>query len=352
MSTRDRGTIPACFVDEALFELQRRGLDTGDLLRDAALSPSVLETPDSRVSVESYGRLWRGVSAALDDEFFGMDSRSMKQGSLSFLCHLALHARTLEEALERSVRFLRLSLDHFHARTEIDGDMARVILIEDQQRNVPIRAFAYGTYFLILHGVMCWSIGRRIPLTAAEFRCGEPRFGDTWRVHFTPNLSFGQARTSITFPAEFLHVATVQNEASLLVFLREAPTNLLVRYRNPDGICASIRRRLRQQDPSDWPSFTRLAADLSLSASTLRRRLAEEGQTYRLLRDECRKSMAIGLLVNGTLTIDLIASQLGFAEVSAFHRAFKKWTGSRPGDFRRSAGQGAPLAYRGLAPAP
>ena len=83
-----------------------------------------------------------------------------------------------------------------------------------------------------------------------------------------------------------------------------------------------------------WPETEGLAANLCISASTLRRRLADEGQTYQGLKDSVRKELAIVWLAEADISFVEIAVRLGFADVSSFYKAFRKWSGSNPGHYR------------------
>ncbi|MNR46967.1 Urease operon transcriptional activator [compost metagenome] len=86
--------------------------------------------------------------------------------------------------------------------------------------------------------------------------------------------------------------------------------------------------------PEEWPELEKLAQIMSMSNSTLQRRLQAEGITYQRLKDDLRRDIAINLLCNPNLTVIDVAVQTGFQETSAFHRAFKKWTGVSPGAYR------------------
>lgn len=335
---QDRGTIAISFVREALEAPVARGLDGGALLEAAGISPELLLAPQARVSSAHYGLLWHGIAQALDDEFFGMDSRPMKAGSFTLLCYSVLQCETLERALRRALRFLRVVLDDLEGVLEREGDTARVVLRERLAE--PRRAFAYGTFLIILHGLACWLVGRRIPVRAARFRCGEPAYSGEWRVLFSPDLQFAAPQTLFSFPAEYLDMPCVQNERSMKVFLRGAPANFLVKYRNSDGLTARIRRLLKDVAPEAWPDFETLAQQLHASASTLRRHLQEEGQSYQSIKDDLRRDLAISRLCHSDQSVLEIAHALGFAEPSAFHRAFKKWTGASPGEYRRGAAAG------------
>lgn len=333
----DKGTIAMAFVHEALVGVRAQGADVTALLQRAGISPDLLAQPQARVSSATYGALWHAIAEATDDEFFGMDRRRMKAGSFTLLCHAIVHAGTLERALRRALRFLRLVLDDIEGELVREGDTARIVLRDrrDSPDAPPRRAFADGTFLLLMHGLACWLVGRRLPVLRADFRCEEPPYADEWRVLFTPQLHFGQAHTAIAFGAAALDLPVTHDEASMKRFLREAPANFLVKYRNSASLAARIRRRLRDLPPADWPDFDALAVRLGLSAATLRRRLDDEGQSYRAIKNELRRDLAVLLLGDASRSLDDIAAALGFAETSAFHRAFKQWTGSRPGDYRR-----------------
>jgi AraC-like DNA-binding protein len=87
---------------------------------------------------------------------------------------------------------------------------------------------------------------------------------------------------------------------------------------------------------ADWPDFDTLARQLHSTASTLRRKLRQEDHTYQSIKDNLRRDLAINHLSGSNRSIEEIAVQLGFADPSAFHRAFKKWTGNSPGEHRRT----------------
>lgn len=335
MDDRERGTIAICFVREALVEAARRGVDVDALLAAADIPASLLAAPQARVSPERYGALWHAIAQALDDEFFGMDTRPMRHGSFTLLCHCVLHAGTLERALRRALRFMHLVLDEIQGTLTVAGGLARVDLVEAPGAP-PRRMFAYGAFLMIMHGLACWLVGRRIPLLAAEFRCPAPEHADEYRVLFCPEVVFDRPRTFVTFDAAYLALPTLRDEAAMKQFLRCAPANFLVKYRHSDSLAARIRRRLRRHPPAEWPDFDALAQEFHAAPATLRRRLDEEGQTYRGLKDELRRDMAIDYLGRRGLAVSEVASRLGFAEPSAFHRAFRKWTGGTPGEYRHT----------------
>ncbi|HYD61550.1 MAG TPA: AraC family transcriptional regulator [Noviherbaspirillum sp.] len=338
----EKVTISIAFVNEALECLRTIDPNWIELAVNAGISPELLETPQARVSARQYCMLWKLIATKMNDEFLGMDSRRMKCGSFTLLCHSVIHCDILESAMQRATRFMRIILDGTCSHLLRDGDLAYLVL-EDTDEQVavksnakmpPKRPFAYGTYLLMLHGLACWLIGRQIPVIRADFCCREPYFSGEWRVLFSQELHFEQPQTRIIFSAQYLGLQNIQNERTMEDFLRSAPASFLLKDKSSGGLTAQIRRRLRRLRPKEWPGFVSIARSLYLSETTLRRRLDQEGQSYRQIMSDLRRDLAIGLLGDTDKSIAEIAEHLGFAEPSAFHRAFKKWTGSRPGEYR------------------
>jgi AraC-like DNA-binding protein len=329
------GTIAICFVAAALQSLRARDLNADELLANVGLSSTLLQMPQARVSAKHYGALWRSIALALDDEFFGQDSRRMKAGSFAMLCHCVLGCKNLGQALDRSLRFYGLILDDIAGSLVRDGGEARIVLHE-RAAGANQRVFAHELLLMLLYGVSCWLIGRRIPILRTEFSYAEPAHSAEYRLMYCADLSFDRPNTIVAFEASYLELPVVQNERSLKEFLRTAPESILLKYKNSSSLTARVRRRLRQFLPGELPDFEGLTDELNMTPATMRRRLHEEGASYQSIKDQLRRDLAISYLSHSSRSVMDIALELGFSERSAFHRAFRKWTGASPGEFRRT----------------
>ncbi|HDR9057700.1 TPA: AraC family transcriptional regulator [Burkholderia vietnamiensis] len=316
------------FVEDALECLQRQRIPAEPVLRTAGL-PVAMREP---VTPQQYGRLWLAIASAIDDEFFGLAARPMRRGSFTLLCHAVLDAGTLEKALWRALQFLRVVLDEPRGELVVADGQAQIVLT---QAGTPYSAFAYRTFWLILLGVACWLIGRRIPLQRIDFACPSPDQRSDYHQFFGVPVHFDRPDSRLAFNAAYLSLPTIRSAQSLKTFLRGAPGNLLVRYRHDSGWVAKTRANLKALPAAEWPDFDTLAVRLGTTPATLRRRLRSEGQSFAAIKDELRSALAQSLLRGHKLSVAEIAAELGFTEPSAFHRAFRKWTGTSPGAFRR-----------------
>lgn len=325
-------TISVEMVREALLQSGLSVRSRQMLLTQAGIAPDVLADCDARVSVSAYAALWRTLEQGSDDLFFGMDPRPLRQGSLAFLCRSAIAQPTLTAGLESALDFLGLMLKHFDSKLIRQQSVAEIVI--GQEGDPVSRAFADFTFWMIVHGVACWLCGRRVPILGIELRCAQPDYIDDYKVMFSENLRFQRPRSRMIFAADCLDLPIRRSVDELQAFLAALPGNLLVKYRDPQSLASRVRQHLRSLPAEQWPTSAELAASLFMSNSTLRRRLAEEAQSYQALKDSVRKDLAIGWLTDEQLDFATIASRLGFADASSFQKAFRKWSGSNPGHYR------------------
>ena len=331
-----------CSAVQALDTDQRRAA-----LAQAGIEPDALLQHAARVPAAAFARLWMAVADLLDDEFFGLDARRMKVGSFAMLCHALVSQATVGAALRQAVRGFGLYFDDIAASLRVVSGTA-VLAIDNRvgagrawAARPDARRFADETLLVMLHGLLCWLAGRRVPLARLEWAHPQPAHADEYRRMFSPLQRFDAPVTAAFFDARVLAGAVSVTAASLKAFLRDAPQSVFLKQRVTTGLSDRVRRQCRdaldRDDPA--PTLAMLAQACRLSAATLRRRLAAEGAAWGQLKDEVRRDLALQLLAEGRLSVGDIAARLGFNDASTFYRAFRKWTGSAPGAWRTAARQ-------------
>ena len=326
-------TIPINFVVSALRRAFETGVDVEAVLEQAGIAPDLLLVPQTLVSTEQYTAFIQSLWLTMQDEFLGFCPLGpSKIGTFAMMCYTAIHCGSLQRALKRGMRFYDLVTDAFHVSLVAEADRA-VLQFENRALDDPDH-FLTECWLVIWHGFACWLVGKRIPIMHAEFCFPEPVHAAEYRrMFYAQQTVFDAARTAISFPLSYLDLPVIQNEHTLKAFLKTSPADLLVKPKNDDSLSGRIRALLRQR--ADYPEFEQVAAELHLTPQTLRRRLKDEGCSYQQIKDNLRRDTAVYYLSRPELPIDEIALQLGFSEPSAFHRAFKKWTGVTPGVYRQ-----------------
>ncbi|NRP13622.1 putative HTH-type transcriptional regulator [Aliiroseovarius sp. xm-m-379] len=319
--------IPAAFAAEAIECGRLAGVDMGALIQDLGIPEQDLQhlTPDQ------FGQIWLELSFRMRDEFFGLAARPMRPGSFTLLGHATRHAPTLEVAVARALRFLTVVLEDPAGTLSVEGRHAEVTLREE---GAPKSAFAYRLYFTILHALNCWLIGERIPIQRIQFPCAAPEGTNDYGDFFGVPVVFSAPVARLEFERKYLRKPINRSDRALKVFLKSAPTAFLSGYRHGDGIKARVVAELSLGEVGGWPGVDEIAQRLGLSTSTLHRRLKEAGQSFGEIKEERRRNLALSLLKKTDLPVAEIAGRVGYAEPSAFFRAFQRWFGTTPGAIR------------------
>ncbi|MCJ8170039.1 AraC family transcriptional regulator [Atopomonas sediminilitoris] len=326
-------TVPLHFVRAALRGAERRGVDSHSLLQRAGIRPALLNDERSRIAPKPYTRLIQLLWEVLDDEYMGFGQSLSKRGTFGMMCLTIIHCRTLERALLRGSRFYALFPEAPRISLRLEGELA-YLSYEDTGHFDPDH-FLCESLLVIWHRLGSWLIGQRIPLQAAHFAYPKPAHGDEYRLLFPCPTHFDQTHTSLVFHRRYLDMPLLQDERTLKEFLKHSPADLLSRPDDGSSLHGKLRRLLGR-DCRHWPDLEQAAEQLHMSPQTLRRHLREEGASFQELKDQLRRDLAIYLLERAELSLQDISAQLGFSEPSAFHRAFKKWTGQTPGTYRDS----------------
>lgn len=333
---RARHTIAIGQVERILLGARRRGLEVDRLLESAGIAPALLATPLSRVTQAQYAHLTHLLRHRLRDELWGLCRRPVPPGAFAQTCRLLVGCRTLGEALEIGLRQYRLLIDDFTPRLQRLGDLAGVSVAPRRPFD-PVLAYAQRVFCFLAYGLASWLVGRRIPLLAVNYPAATPGPVSEAALVFQAPIQYGGQCMAWYFGAGCLELPVVQDASSLRAFLRQAPSSLLVKYRDHASVTERIRRLLRHQLAAELPSLAQVARQLELTPQTLRRRLREEGQTgFRAIKDDLRRDVAVEYLARSEMALPEIAGLLGFSEASTFHRAFKHWTGMAPGAYRQA----------------
>jgi AraC-like DNA-binding protein len=316
------------------------------LLKAARITPAhaaqllaPLDLPPSdeaaRVSEDQFSTLYRTLAVALDDEMLRLFSRPFRPGALKFTCLALLDAKNLMVALHRWSCVSRLVQDDFHIDLQVQGDLARIALVQTAGMP-PCQPFATDLMLKVIHGVASWLVGLRLPLVRTDFCFARPGFAADYEALYPGPVFFHQPEPALVFDAAQLQLPVRRSKPELDDFMSRAPVDWVFAHGRDPRLALRLRDHLAGRLP--LPVTAESAAEaLGVSTRTLHRRLADEVTTFQRVKDEFRRDRAVQLLTKSQASIHHISEQLGFDSTASFHRAFRGWTGDTPGAFR-SAG--------------
>lgn len=333
------GSVSVAYLQGLVDHLQCQGVAPSALLARAQLTPEVLAQRDQRIAASAYlALLGEGVRLTGDDSFGLHLGESVRPGYYGVLGYLIMSCATLADALHRQARYAalvgnlgRLGLDDEPPRPGCEALVAHSWqpLLPQQQRQLSEETLA---------GWVCfgrWISGLDIPPTEVRFQ--HPAPADT-REHeriFRCPVLFGQADNALVFPRRLLSVPLGQADAQVRSMLDAYAERLLGELNQGRSVLDRARLELARQLPEQGPDLEAIAAALALSPRTLQRRLREAGLSFSQLVDETRQQLVLHYLRDPALELAEIAFLVGFSEAGSLARAFRRWTGTSPGEYRR-----------------
>ena len=338
-SSRPVATVAMGFVAGMLSGMAARGIDPRGLLAESEIDAAALADPDARVSLASYADLYNRMVAHLQDEGFGLFGAPVPIGSFEFLCRSVVGSRDLGEALDRLGRFLRLVLPELAVSVVRDPKSTAQIQIRETRAvgagaNDPRRVFAFEWLLRVIHGLSCWLVGRSLALNSVQFPYSPPLHVSDYALIYTEHSCFGGDQLVASLNANLLDLPVRRDEAALREFLAGMPGKISTLYRRDREAVRMVRDILLASFPES-PPLEEVARRLFLSPRTLHRRLHEEGSSFRMIKDALRRDLALACIEKKRLSVGQMAADLGFADTSAFFRAFRKWTGEAPSRYKK-----------------
>ncbi|APA99580.1 AraC family transcriptional regulator [Nocardia seriolae] len=309
-------------------------MQVGECLAGAGLPRSAVSDANAEVTARQEITVVRNLLARFGDEAgLGVEAGSRYHISLYGPWGLALLAsRTLRDAVAVALRYMELAFAFGQLSFEEAGGEGR-LRFDDHEVPEDVRAFLAERVMtgIQMIGRELFSMG--VPLQRLSFRHAAP--SDTARhlSVFGLEPTFGAGGNELVFDAAYLDVPLPQANEWARSTCEQMCRDLLTRRHARTGVAGAVRDLL-VRNPGEIPDQSAVAAELFVSPRTLSRRLNEEGTSFRALLDEVREALSEELLDHTGMTTEQVAARLGYAEAASFIRAFRRWKGCPPQEYR------------------
>jgi AraC-like DNA-binding protein len=335
------GDLSVGFVQSLADALRSLGHAPEPLLLEYGLDSARLAEPQARLSIPRYMRLGHAASQLAGEPALGLlMGRLSRMNQLGLAGIAASQAPTVREAARTLTRFEPLYAQNYRGQASFHEDSQGAWL-----RFYSISPYNAYNRFVIDSVMASW-------LTQLGRLCGEPLCAEKVQIEFAaPDYAERYAALfgcAVEFEAPCNQLRLSQRSLGLrnpehcpsswrqLLELCEQQLQQLTRTRS---LAERVARLLAPLLRGHEPDLAEVAGRLQLPAWTVRRKLAEEGTGYREILNATRRDLALTYIRDTELAFGEIAFLLGFASAEAFQRAFKRWSGQTPGEFRRSQRQ-------------
>lgn len=331
-------------------ELSRRGISASQLLHGERIGERELEDMRTILSADECDRIITRAMLLSGNPALGLSvGHNAPESLFQIVSHLVLSVPSIGHAIELLARYAPLVVDDLRVSIEREGEHA--IVRYDFHCGARDTLLRFASECFTAMGVRL-GYGHFAPddaPVALRFAYPEPSYVDRYRQVFGCPLEFDQPESAIICNASILDRRQPFSDTTMEAELRKTADALLGQMVAP-SYAQRLRAILRQERDLCNLETDRIAHRLGVSLRTLRRRLSREGVSLAELIEEVRNDIACSELRRPGATVREVAERLGYSEPSAFHRAFKRWTGETPKAFREGAMPAATRQARSSSP--
>jgi AraC-like DNA-binding protein len=327
LSVSSRALLSAC---------DRLGLDTDEIVVAAGVDRAVVNDPDSRVPIEQFGKLWRAAYALSNDPDLALHAiEVLPFGAYRVIDFLVWNAPTLGDALAKISDYFPLINDVVRLPFLV-GDRFVTFAVEAPSDPAvitrPYAEYVLGAVFLRTR----FNMHNPYRLARVEFTHPQPASVREHERIFACPVVFGADICRMVIAREAWDSPRTGADPMLFSVLDGHVKTLLNQQPADTTIVGRVRETIGAELRGGDPRLESVAKQLGMSPRTLQRRLSEHNAIFNELLETMRFGAAKSYLAQRNIAATEIAYLLGFSEQSSFNRAFKRWAGQTPGEFRRA----------------
>lgn len=330
------GSIAVLYARGLLDYLRTRGVDPATLYAPLRVAELDRARGHAEIPLTEWIDMFGIAIDALGEADLPLKAgASLRVRHLGVLGHVLMNCATLEEVAAQLARYIRLLGQIGQPVLRVRGAHAELLWSWPYQTPPvdSVAQFMLGARAMFMR----WLSNRPDLRYDAEFHFPQPADLSAYEQVFGGRLRFSQAQTKMLFSADYLHLPVVSADEDLRQQVEAQAQSALRELSGEPALLRELKTLLALELAGGHVSIDDAAQRLRLSARTLQRRLCEHTRSFQSVLDEVRQARAEQLLHDPCVSLTQIAFLLGYTEQSTFHNAFKRWTGTSPGAYRRAA---------------
>jgi AraC-like DNA-binding protein len=325
-----RALLPPLGVMESL------GFSPQACLACTGIALSDLEDTGARISLQQELRFYRNTLELTGNPMIGLQlGEPFVPQRYGLFGYALLSAETFRHALAITENFGRLTFSFFSFRFGVEGQRAWFAMCEPPALDEELlRLYVdrdMSAAVVDFEEILGSPLGLQKVLLPHD---GAPR-PDAYREHFGCDVEFGADDARLYFSSAILDQPLPQSDPESTRHLQQQCQMLIAKLKSHSNFVDEVRMLILER-PAYFPDIDFIAQKMAMSTRTLRRRLKEQGSSYRELLDEVRFGLAREYLSTTELPMDEISRLVGYSEPGSFSHAFRRWSGESPSAWRQS----------------
>ncbi|MGN5724280.1 AraC family transcriptional regulator ligand-binding domain-containing protein [Acinetobacter calcoaceticus] len=338
-----KASIPISYAHLLLEIMVDKGFSALEILKKSKIPLTLLDQLDARITPMQWSKLaWESLLLSKDSGLgyeYGLKLRLTAHGPMGYAL---MSSPNLRQAIEISTQFFNMRLKDYRI-TLLEEHEFSIIEIKETHpvvSNQPAQAETLRRFFyecLMIGVIQAGQFLREHDLGDIELSVdwSEPSYHKAYQ-HLLPTIHFNQPTNQIRYKKQLLDLPIkMADPIAFKQALAQCEAEQLRFSEQIKDICLTVKAELNLKPQLGYPTFDEIANRLNMSSRTLRRHLNQVGSSYLQLLEEAQQKEAENLLLNSDMEIQEIALYLGYIQPTNFTRAFKKWNGMTPIQFRK-----------------
>jgi AraC-like DNA-binding protein len=326
-------TVSVNLLSQMFLYLDSLKVDINAFLRSIDVNPGAVKSPDARIPIEIYLRIQDEAAEYVNDPYFGLHMGEFAEaGSWSILGYMLMNCKNLGEAFEKSERYSRIIGNLIEARTELRPNTVKVNF-QTAPHAPKMSRHCFDASFSSSIRMIRSLTGVELHPLEVSFIYPEPDSKSEYERIFKCPVVFGQRDNSYTMDMNVVNTPIPMANPALLEYFEQYAQDFLTEMDRNDEHTRAVTKIILSKLDDEALSINQVAQEMAVSVRTLQKRLEEEGVVFSDLYKGIRHQLAQKYL-RENYTVEQITYLLGFSEPSVFRKAFKKWSGITPGEFR------------------
>ena len=315
--------------------------DVDSIFGNSGIAPDMTGAPTLKLKLSSYCRLFEEAARQVRPSAFRAGNfglwfgQQFRPRDLGMWGYAAVSAPTLGAALDNLVRLFHFHQESSFMRLAAGADGLMRLEYQIRSSDIVERRQDAELSLGMFANVIRDCAGTRWAPVEVHFEHPRP---DGWEEHetaFDAPCYFSQRTNALVFRPEHMERRMPGSDLQLMSMMETCLESLGSRRDGGEGLAERVKAAIRVHLPDGYPTLDRIARELRVTPASIQREFAEQGITYKDAVELTRRSLARMYLEQRMLPLTEIAMLLGYSELSAFSRAFTRWTGCSPRSWRR-----------------
>jgi AraC-like DNA-binding protein len=320
-------------LSQMFLYLKSKNVDVDEFLHSIDVEPESVKAPDSRIPIDKYLYIQESAAEYTHDASFGLHMGEYAEaGSWSILGYLMMNCATLGEAMEKSGRYSRVIGNLIEATAHLRFTKLKLLFNTPPHAPKMSRHCFEATFSSLIRMVRTLT-GKPLNPSEVTFIYPKPESVSEYERVFCCPVLFGQKENSMTVELALGKTPILMANPELLAYFEAFAQDFIVNMDRQKEITKAVTKIILAHLDDESLTIQKVAREMALSVRTLQKRLEDEDVVFSDLLKDIREKLAKKYL-REDYTVEQITYLLGFSEPSVFRKAFKKWSGVTPREYR------------------